>query len=346
LLVLHAVALSDPVSFDRDIVLNNPLPSPFNPKQDDDFSEPSTANEPGESHAPTTRHSGDGSDVRASAALHGISGVDALLLRGKSNEELDFGDRAEEAPRISLNRQQELEQKIKNSPADTEPYLELANLYRQSRRLKDARRITEKGVNVNPECDALHELNEDIELEIRHAALLRATEVCAKSPTLLSKKSLKQCELDMANSRARTCEVRLQRDPQRIELMVPWAIALRQLNRHDDAIEKLSEAVAIRTIRARAALQLGMCHQQAGHVLAALSAYRKAAFSRSPEPPMSVRHRALDLAADLAESSGLLDSAIGYLNERMSTEPVENSEQIALLKGRIATLTEVFRENP
>ncbi len=106
-------------------------------------------------------------------------------------------------------------------------------------------------------------------------------------------------ETDLANLRLSVCEARLARHPEQLDLLIPCAIALRQLGRMDEAVERLRKAQGEPSLRSRASLQLGMCLQQMGDVTGALGAYRKAALYRSPAPSPDLKKRALELAAEL-----------------------------------------------
>jgi tetratricopeptide (TPR) repeat protein len=138
--------------------------------------------------------------------------------------------------------------------------------------------------------------------------------------------AVERAEIDLANTRISVCEARYRRHKDQSELLIPWAIALRQLKRMDEAIERLCEAQRVPDLRSRASLQLGMCYQQVGKVLEALAAYRCAALFRAPPPPADLRQRALELAAELAEQSQLIDSAIRYL-EILVADDVKNRKE-------------------
>jgi len=263
--------------------------------------------------------------------------VDELLIRPSADMSSDRlsidGEEKKVVSRISLERFQELEQCIRNSPADAQPYEELANIYFQQERWRDARRVLDLGISHNPNHEPMLVLREEVLLLGSTNELENAKRKWRQSRTEEHDQYLQRCEVDLANLRLTVCEARLARHPDQTELLIPCAIALRQLGRMEEAIEKLQKAQQEPLLRSRASLQLGMCLQQVGRVTDALSSYRKAALYRSPQPPANIKKRALELAADLAEQQGMIHSAIQYLQYLL--EANSNSEDI---RGRIRKL--------
>ncbi|MFY8201667.1 MAG: hypothetical protein ACOVLE_13405, partial [Pirellula staleyi] len=108
---------------------------------------------------------------------------------------------------------------------------------------------------------------------------------------------------------------RYRRHPDQREILINWAIGLRQLSRFEEAVELLNKATEAPELRARASLQLGMCYQTLNRPLEALSAFRKASLFRVPPPEPKIRQRALELALELAEELSLIDSARYYAEQ-------------------------------
>jgi tetratricopeptide (TPR) repeat protein len=130
---------------------------------------------------------------------------------------------------------------------------------------------------------------------------------------------VEQAETDLANRRVSVCADRFARHPDQKELLVPWAVALRQLNRQEEAVAMLQEAAQEPELRARASLQLGMCLQSLDRPLEALAAFRKAALYRSPPPDSMITTRALELAIAIAEEHQLIDSARFYTEQLLAS---------------------------
>lgn len=241
-------------------------------------------------------------------------GIDDLLLR-PSAKSLDARDQADSqsSPRISLERFQELEQCIRNEPVDSEPYEELAKIYLSQDRWKDARRVLDAGIKHNPTSESLLVMREETSLQLSRQQLEAAKQLVAAKKSPENEQNLQRAELDLANLRLVVCEARMARHPEQLELVINCAIALRQLGRIPEAAAKLKTIQDVPEMRARACLQLGMCYQQLGRVTDALGAYRKAALYRAPSAPPEIKSRCLELAADLAEQSGLNHAALQYL---------------------------------
>jgi tetratricopeptide (TPR) repeat protein len=158
-------------------------------------------------------------------------------------------------------------------------------------------------------------MREELLLHQASQLLQQAKTTLAQNPSDETRYGLEQAEVNFANERIRVCRDRFGRHPDQKEILINWAIGLRQLARFDEAIELLLRAAGEPDLRARASLQLGMCYQTLNRPLEALAAFRKAALFRAPAPEPKVRLRALELALDLAEENGLIDSARFYVEQ-------------------------------
>lgn len=225
---------------------------------------------------------------------------------------------------IPLKRFQELEQDVRNNPATPEAYVELGQIYLGQERWSDAKRVLETGVLACPDHEPLLVLREDLLMQQANQLLETAKTAYAQEPNEQHKYALDQAEVNFANERIRVCKDRYQRHPDQLEILITWAIALRQLARIDDAIQLLNTASSNSDFRARASLQLGMCYQTLNKPLEALAAFRKAALYRDPPPEPKIKRRALELALDLAESTGLVDSSLYYAKHLLEVcEPTQ-----------------------
>ena len=236
---------------------------------------------------------------------------------------------------IPLERFQHLEQEIRNSPANSRPYVELGQIYLNQERWNDAKRVLEAGVEMCPECEPLVLMREEFLLHQANQWLAQAKTMFAQAPTEENKYSLEQAEVNYANERIRICRDRFGRNPEQKDLLINWAIGLRQLGRFEEAIELLARAAEDPDLRARASLQLGMCYQTLNRPLDALAALRKASMFRDPPAEPKIRQRALEFALDLAEESSLIDSARFYAEQLLID--CDKSKQ-ALLKERLRHL--------
>ncbi len=235
--------------------------------------------------------------------------IDALFAKPNT------ASTASKATAIPLERFQHLEQEIRNSPANSQPYVELGQIYLNQERWNDAKRVLENGVQMCPECEPLVVMREELLLHQANQLLAQAKTTFAQDHSDENQYLLDQAEVNYANERIRICRDRFSRHPEQKELLINWAIGLRQLGRFEEAIELLSKAAAEPELRARASLQLGMCFQTLNRPLEALAALRKASLFRAPPPEPKIRQRALELAIDLAEESSLIDSARFYAEQ-------------------------------
>jgi tetratricopeptide (TPR) repeat protein len=268
-----------------------------------------------------------GTSAQAGAKiLSRFQAVDDLLLRPVADP---LGGGASERqpaepsqPRVELQRYQELEQAIRHTPADPKPYLELAEIYLEQQRWRDALRVLDSGVANQPDHDGLLCLHEEARHQVAKAELLAAQAQAKEHPTEENVQHAQRAEVSYANTRISVCASRLERHPEQTELLLPLASAHCQLGQMEEAFQRLQQAETIPELRGHARLQLGRILQQRGDYLNALSAYRRAAIARNPLSPHDVRCKALDAAAQLAESQGWVEPALGYLKiwKELATE--------------------------
>ena len=239
--------------------------------------------------------------------------TDSLFVRNNS-----IPTAASKPAAIPLQRFQELEQAIRHAPANPAPYVELGRTYIEQERWQDAKRVLEAGVKYCSEHEPILILHEDLLVHLSAGALEEARKRQAQRPSEENRYAVEQAETDLANRRVSVCADRFARHPDQKDLLVPWAVALRQLNRQEEAVAMLQEAAEEPELRARASLQLGMCLQSLERPLEALAAFRKAALYRSPPPDSMIKTRALELAISIAEENQLIDSARFYTQQLLA----------------------------
>jgi tetratricopeptide (TPR) repeat protein len=274
-----------------------------------------------------------GTSAQAGAKiLSRFQAVDDLLLRRPSADPLASGSSARQPteptqPRVELQRYQELEQAIRHTPADPMPYLELAEIYFEQQRWRDALRVLDSGVANQPDHDGLLSLHEEARHQVAKGELMAAQLQAKEHPTEENVQHAVRAEVSYANTRISVCASRLERHPEQTELLLPLASAHCQLGQMEEAFQRLQQAEKIAELRGNARFQLGRILQQRGDYLDALSAYRRAAIARNPLSPHDVRCKALDAAAQLAESQGWVEPALGYLKIWKELAP-ESSQAI------------------
>ena len=216
------------------------------------------------------------------------------------------------APRIPLQRCQELERAIQNNPANPTLYRELGEIYLSENRWKDARRVLQRGVQHNDQDESLLMMLEESRLRGCREAMLAAAKDFEYRKTPSARTELDQSELELAIMQHEIAESRFTRHPEQTELLITSAISLNRLGQLDEAIKRFEQAKQDPAIRALASLNLGMCLERRGEAIEALAAYRRAAIFRAPPPSNEIRTKALKLAVALAEKIGLHHSAIRY----------------------------------
>jgi tetratricopeptide (TPR) repeat protein len=234
------------------------------------------------------------------------------------------GDSAANSGPVSLQRFQELEMVLRNSPLSAEPYLELARIYLQSQRWVDAKRVLDRAFQQFPELEEVISLREDAQLA-RSLELHSQSEAAhAAEPTMLTEEALQRSTVELNALRERVCRSRLARHPEQTELYIPLANALEKLGNAEEAISCLSRAVEVPELRAAAALQLGYVYMRGKRIPEALSAFRRAALFRIPPPPEATKREALSAAADLAERHNMVDSARRYVELLLEMSPTDD----------------------
>lgn len=235
---------------------------------------------------------------------------------------------------VPLERFQTLEHILRDSPVNVDPYLELARIYLQNRRWTDAKRVLDEAVAKFPEDEDVNFLREEAQIARSLQLLSEAQANHDQEPTRLTQEGLDRCHVELNVLREKVCRSRLDRHPEQLELNLPLATALENLNQRDEAITCLKRAVGQPDLRAEAALQLGQILERAKRVPEALSAYRRAALFRVPEPTSKVKYQALMAAANLAQRTGLVDSARRYTEMLLKLQPnhAELQERLAELE--------------
>lgn len=255
--------------------------------------------------------------------MHPLTPDDLLIRRSPLELEAGLTEDKSASPvrSVPLERFQTLEHTIRENPLTVEPYLELAGYYLNSTRWTDARRVLENACQRFPEEERARFLLEESQLARSLQLNSQAQLAHRNEPNQLTQATLDQSQLELNALRERVCRERLTRDPQQLQLHLPLASALQGLGQTSAAIESLQLAMQEPKLRSVAAFQLGQLLEESGRIPEALSAYRRAALYRVPLPPRELKLRALRAAADLSESSRLIDSARRYLALLVELEP-------------------------
>lgn len=222
---------------------------------------------------------------------------------------------------IRLERFQELEQIIRNNPVQPEPYVELARIYLHQEKWIDAKRILDRAAEQFSSNEDVLFLREEAQLARSLHLLACAEAEYRRVSNEVSEVELHRAKMDLNAMREKVCRARLVRHPEHLELTIPLADALEGLDRSEEAIDYLRSAAQDPDLRAQANLKLGEIFERMSRVTDALSAYRRAALFRVPQPPPAIRLTALTKAAELSLQHRLLDSAARYVAMLRELEP-------------------------
>jgi len=206
-----------------------------------------------------------------------------------------------DAPKVPLQRRQQLEQRIREYALDTELYLELAAIHRSEDRPFEARRILQQALQLNKEDPRLLWEFEEATLARSLQQFREVSDLAARLNTSEVDRELKRSQTDWANRRLEVCRARLNRDPSKHHLRLVIAEALFDLELYHEACEALEPCLDIDLLSPPAHMILGKCSSNLGQDLKALAAFRAVGLSRTVPAPAKLRASAMRLAAEIAE---------------------------------------------
>lgn len=212
---------------------------------------------------------------------------------------------AVDARKVELNRRQELEHHLKESPTDLDAFMELGQIYRAENRPIEARRILEQAVEIFPDDQNLLWEYEEAVLARSLQQLREVTELGTRLKTTDSKRELKRSQDDWAHRRMEICRARLNRDPSLTHLRIVLAEALHDAGMHESAIDELESVLENDELSPTAFFIQGQCLLAMGKETEAMASLRAAAMRRSVVAPVRLRIAALRLLCETAEKLGI-----------------------------------------
>ena len=208
-------------------------------------------------------------------------------------------------PKIHLERRQELEHHLKNSPTDLDAYMELGRIYRGDNRPLEAKRIFEQARQIFPEEQELLWQYEEAVLARSLQQYREVNDLAARLDTLETAKELERSQNDWARRRIEVCRARLTRDPSLLYLKLAISEAMYDAEMHKDAIETLDQILDQDELSPRAYLLKARCLLAYGKEVQAMVALRAVALRRAIVAPLNIRISALKLLCETAEKIGL-----------------------------------------
>lgn len=224
------------------------------------------------------------------------------LLRRGPVRKLESSQQSSE---LQLERRQQLEQHLRQSPTDLDSYFELAAIYRAEDRPIEARRILQQAVQIFPEEETLLWEYEEATLARSRQQLKEVTELAQRLDTLETERELKRSLNDWACRRMDVCRARLKRDPSLVHLKVVLAEAMYDAGLYEPAIDELDSVLDNDELSPQAHLIRGRCLLALGKDLDAMVSLRACAMRRAVPAPLRIRLIALRLLCDAAERLGI-----------------------------------------
>lgn len=245
--------------------------------------------------------------------------------------------KAEPKPKLRLERRQELEHHLKESPTDLQAFFELGRIYRHENRPMDARRIYQQAIQVFPEEKQLIWEYEESVLARSLQQLREVTELAKKLNTAETDRELKRSKNDWACRRMDVCLARLGRDPSLVHLRVALGEAMYDAGMYEGSIDELDFVLENDDLSPAAYLIRARCLLAMGKDVEAMASLRAAALRRSVVAPVRTRIIALRLLCDTAERLGVgltlshyrqhLQHAEQELAEQTPQDPVKANPQ-------------------
>ena len=208
-------------------------------------------------------------------------------------------------PKVRLERRQELEHHLKESPTDLEAFLELGRIYRTENRPIDAKRILQQAIEVFPDEKELVWEYEEAVLARSLQQLREVSELAQSLNTAETDRELKRSQNDWACRRMEVCLARLGRDPSLIHLRLALGEAMYDAEMYDAAIDELNHVLENDELSPAAYLVRGRCLLALGKDVEAMASLRAAALRRSVVAPVRTRIIALRLLCETAERLGV-----------------------------------------
>ena len=233
---------------------------------------------------------------------------DELLRRNPGAEATSSLDESAELPdtKVRLERRQELEHHLKQSPTDRDAYLELGRIYRAEDRPADARRILQQAIEIFPDEESILWECEEAILARSLQQLRNVTELAENLDTAETEHELQRSKADWAARRIEVCRARLARMPEKLNLRVSLADAMYDAGDFQDALSELDPVLNDDELAPSAYLLRGRCLLELGKDVDAMKALRASALRRAVVAPLSIRVQALRLLCQAAERLGVL----------------------------------------
>ena len=215
-------------------------------------------------------------------------------------------------PKLRLERRQQLEHHLKESPTDLDGFMELGRIYRADARPLEAKRIFEQARQIFPEEQELLWEYEEAVLARSLQQYREVSELASRLDTAETERELKRSQNDWARRRIEVCEARLSRNSSMHHLRVAYAEAMYDAEMYEDAIVELNKVVNRDELSPLAYLIQGRCLLASGNEIQAMVVLRAVALRRTVVAPLKTRIIALKLLCETAEKLGVAFTLAKY----------------------------------
>lgn len=226
----------------------------------------------------------------------------------------------EPKPKLRLERRQELEHHLKESPTDLDAFMELGRIYRTDNRPIDAKRIYQQAIQIFPDDHNLLWEYEEAILARSLQQLREVSELAQRLDTLETERELKRSQDDWACRRMEVCRARLGREPSLVHLRVALAEAMHDAGMYEGAIEELEQVFGNDDLSPTAYLIQGKCLLAMGKDVEAMASLRATALRRSVVAPLRTRVAALKLLCETADRLGVSLTLASYRQQLEKAE--------------------------
>lgn len=221
---------------------------------------------------------------------------------------------------MKLTPIQTLEAKIRDYPADPEPYLAIISLYVETGREFEAEKLLARGAAATDD-PRVKSAWEDLIIQRVERSVAWAQERVKAADTPDSRTLLQQVTAERDKAALEIFSNRAKREPHNAAVRCDLAIRLKQSGKIVEAKKRLEEALADESVRAIAAYELGDCCARANDLAEALRYFRLAAESAQLPRQIETKKLALSHAIGLATRIKLGALARRYLSDLMQTDP-------------------------
>ncbi len=153
----------------------------------------------------------------------------------------------------------DLKHAIRKEPDRVEPYLKLAALYKQTRRLKEAHEIAQKAFEVSKQDQGVGEQVEDIELLLMKSELDDLKEKASKSGDADDRKAAATQSIALRDRKIEVLTKRVERYPANLNIKYELAELQMQLQKWNLAIPLLQRSSQDPRLKGKSFVALGKC---------------------------------------------------------------------------------------